>query len=113
VKAGVEGVRVRHRRRAGITPSGADFRATRFLVAGKEMAVLSYPLQPVDLPAGLTDAERDVALAIFAGRSNAEIAVQRGTSPRTVANQVASLFAKLGLRSRSELAALAYQKEEP
>jgi DNA-binding NarL/FixJ family response regulator len=84
-------------------------RAGRFSVAGKEMAVLSYPLPPADLPKGLTEAERDVALAICAGRSNAEIAMQRGTSPRTVANQVASLFAKLGLRSRYELAARAYR----
>jgi DNA-binding CsgD family transcriptional regulator len=83
-------------------------RAARFVVAGKEMAVLSYPLQPGDLPESLTEAEREVALAIVAGRSNAEIAAHRGTSPRTVANQVASLFAKLGLRSRNELATLAY-----
>jgi DNA-binding NarL/FixJ family response regulator len=92
-------------------PMAANLRAARFIVAGKEMAVLSYPLSPADLPKSLTEAEREVALAIFEGRSNAEIAAQRGTSPRTVANQVASLFAKLGLRSRSELAALAYRSE--
>jgi DNA-binding NarL/FixJ family response regulator len=89
-------------------PAPADLRAARFTIAGKEMAVLSHPLPAADLPKNLTDAEREVALGIFAGLSNAEIAVARGTSPRTVANQVASLFTKLGLRSRSELARLAY-----
>lgn len=42
----------------------------------------------------------------LANLSNAEIAERRGTSPRTVANQVASLFRKLGVASRSELRAL-------
>jgi DNA-binding CsgD family transcriptional regulator len=88
-----------------------DLRAARFVVAGEEMAVFSYRLQPSDLPKSLTAAEREVALAIIAGRSNAEIAVHRGRSPRTVANQVASLFVKLGLRSRNELAVLAYRNE--
>jgi DNA-binding NarL/FixJ family response regulator len=37
------------------------------------------------------------------GLSNAEIARSRGRSPRTVANQVAKIFEKLGVSSRSEL----------
>ena len=53
----------------------------------------------------LTPAERQVALAVLAGYSNAEIARTRGSSPRTVANQIASIFRKLGVRSRGELAA--------
>jgi DNA-binding CsgD family transcriptional regulator len=106
---GDERARERNRRRWVSAPAPANLRAARFTVAGKEIAVLSYPLPPADLPKSLTKAEREVALAIFAGRSNAEIAVQRGTSPRTIANQVASLFAKLGLRSRNELAALVSQ----
>jgi DNA-binding CsgD family transcriptional regulator len=59
-----------------------------------------------DSEAVLTDAERQVALAILAGRSNAEIARIRGTSPRTIANQVAHIFRKLGVKSRSEFVAL-------
>jgi DNA-binding NarL/FixJ family response regulator len=42
---------------------------------------------------------------ILEGKANAEIAADRRTAPRTVANQVARLFKKLGVRSRSELAA--------
>jgi DNA-binding NarL/FixJ family response regulator len=47
--------------------------------------------------------ERAVAEAIVDGLSNAEIARTRGTSQRTVANQVASLFQQLEVQSRAEL----------
>jgi len=53
----------------------------------------------------LTDAERDVAIAVARGLSNAEIALARDTSPRTVANQVAVIMSKLHVSSRFELAA--------
>jgi DNA-binding CsgD family transcriptional regulator len=64
--------------------------------------VFSFPLPPPTLPASLSAAERDVAMAVLQGLSNAEIAAFRGTAPRTVANQVASLLRKLGARSRTE-----------
>jgi DNA-binding CsgD family transcriptional regulator len=75
---------------------------TRLDVGGEEVAVLSVPLPPPALPHSLSAAERAVALALLDGLTNAEIAVVRRTSVRTVANQVASLFQKLGVRSRSE-----------
>ena len=56
-------------------------------------------------PPLLTEAEREIALAVCQGRTNAEVAARRGVSARTVANQVASLFKKLGVGSRTELAA--------
>ena len=71
-----------------------------------ELAVLSFTL-PGDNAISLSSAESDVARHILAGRSNSEIAVLRRCSTRTVANQVASLYRKLGVRSRLELAALA------
>lgn len=55
--------------------------------------------------AQLTEAERDVALAVARGLSNAEIAKTRGASPRTIANQVAAILKKLGVSSRVALAA--------
>ena len=70
------------------------------------MAVLSFPLLPATLPDSLSEAEQKVALGLIAGKSTAEIAAERRTSVRTVANQIASLFAKLGVRSRLQLAAL-------
>jgi DNA-binding NarL/FixJ family response regulator len=71
-------------------------------IGGEEVAVFSFPLAPPALPHGLTAAERTVAVALLEGQSNAEIATARQTSVRTVANQVAALFRKLGVRSRSE-----------
>lgn len=60
------------------------------------------------LPEGaeaLTTAESEVLLAIIAGKSNAAIGRARGTSTRTVANQVASVLRKLGAPSRGALVA--------
>lgn len=48
-------------------------------------------------------AEFDVAQRLLEGNSYAEIARQRQTSARTVANQVASIFHRTGVSSRSEL----------
>lgn len=53
----------------------------------------------------LTASERDVLARVLRGQSNSTIAFERGRRPRTVANQVASLFRKLGVRSRAELVA--------
>lgn len=77
--------------------------ATRFRVDGEEVAVLSFPLPDYDLPESLTDAERQVVALLLDGRTNAAIAEERGTSVRTVANQIASIFRKAGVASRSEL----------
>jgi DNA-binding CsgD family transcriptional regulator len=71
-----------------------------------ELAVLSFTT-PADGAIPLSAAELEVARHILAGRSNAEIARLRACSRSTVANQVASVFRKLGVASRSELAALA------
>ena len=53
----------------------------------------------------LTAAEEVVVRGVFDGKSNDAIARERGTSPRTVANQVASAFRKHGVSSRAELVA--------
>lgn len=53
----------------------------------------------------LTSAEAKVMKALFEGKSNDDIARERGTSPRTIANQIASIFRKHGVGSRAELVA--------
>jgi DNA-binding NarL/FixJ family response regulator len=53
----------------------------------------------------LTDAEREVVAYLVTGSTNSDIAQRRHTSENTVANQVHSIYAKLGARSRAELAA--------
>lgn len=75
------------------------------VVDGHQYVLLEWPARAAREPVDLTPAERDVLAGILRGDSNATIARRRRTRPRTVANQVASLFRKLGVRSRSELVA--------
>ena len=56
--------------------------------------------------ATLTPAERAVVALALEGCSNQEIARRRGASARTIANQLASAYRKLGVSGRAELAAL-------
>jgi DNA-binding NarL/FixJ family response regulator len=53
----------------------------------------------------LSLAENEVLSLLLAGLDNRSIAARRRTALRTVANQVASIFRKLGVSSRQELAA--------
>jgi DNA-binding NarL/FixJ family response regulator len=76
----------------------------RFFFGGRRFAALVEDLGEPTLPQQVTPAERAVAALVCRGRSNAEIARSRGTSTRTVANQVASLMRKLAVGSRVELA---------
>jgi DNA-binding NarL/FixJ family response regulator len=52
--------------------------------------------------AALSDAERAVVAAWLGGKPAAAIARDRGTSVRTVSNQIASVYRKLGVSSRRE-----------
>lgn len=78
--------------------------ALRFRTDGRNAVLISSPVPRAE-PRGLTESEREVALMALRGRSNREIAHARDTSERTVANQLRSTYRKLGIRSRSELAA--------
>jgi DNA-binding CsgD family transcriptional regulator len=53
---------------------------------------------------GLTAAERRVATLVAAGRTNREVAAELLLAERTVANHLTHVYAKLGVRSRTELA---------
>ncbi|HWZ90655.1 MAG TPA: helix-turn-helix transcriptional regulator [Polyangiaceae bacterium] len=54
----------------------------------------------------LSPAERSVMRMRVQGHSHREIAARRRTSPRTVANQVAAVFQRLGISGRSDLMGL-------
>jgi DNA-binding CsgD family transcriptional regulator len=54
---------------------------------------------------GLTPAERRVATLVAAGRTNREVAAALFLGERTVASHLTHIYAKLGIRSRTELAA--------
>jgi DNA-binding CsgD family transcriptional regulator len=77
------------------------------LAGQDDVALLEWPTSAPSTPDGLTEAEREVLALVREGLSNADIARRRGRSVRTVANQIASIFAKCGVRSRAELFALA------
>jgi DNA-binding CsgD family transcriptional regulator len=92
-------------------PIPRGLRCDHLDVNGEEYLVLDFPAAGAARvedpgPWSLTVAEREVAAAAVAGRSNREIAAARGASTRTVANQLASIYRKLGINSRAELAAL-------
>jgi len=53
----------------------------------------------------LTSAERAIAECVARGWSNARIAAERGVAPSTVAKQLQTIYDKLGVESRSRLAA--------
>ena len=82
--------------------------ASRFDLADDAFVLFEWPAQSAPSPTpDLTPAEREILEQVLAGRSNAEIGRCRGRSPRTVANQITSLFRRLGVASRFELFALA------
>jgi DNA-binding NarL/FixJ family response regulator len=53
---------------------------------------------------GLTAAERRVATLVAEGRTNREVAAALFLGERTVASHLTCIYAKLGVRSRTELA---------
>lgn len=89
---------------AFFSPAGARAKLAEVAFAGERLLVGAYPLVDEAAVALLSDAEREVVALIVVGSTNAHIATQRGTSQRTVANQVQSIFRKLAVRSRGELA---------
>lgn len=71
---------------------------------GEDVALLSIPAASERALESLTHAELAVARKLIDGHTNLEIARARGTSERTVANQIAAIYKKLGVGSRADLA---------
>ena len=70
---------------------------------GRRYVAMALPaLDPKLLP-GLSGAEREVATHHAAGATYGQVALRRSTSPRTVANQIASLSKKLDVHGRFDL----------
>lgn len=90
------------RKRAAVS---ADLEMFEVKVGGEAYVVMSLPTGTTGPMDELSAAEREVANDAAAGLSNAAIAKMRSRSPRTIANQLASIFRKLGVSSRAELAA--------
>ncbi len=87
----------------------AELRAQRVVIDGEECLILSHALPGGaigDPFATLAPAQREVATLVLEGYSNARIAALRGTSQRTVAKQLDTIYRRLGVRSRAELCVL-------
>lgn len=82
-----------------------DLSCSLLEVGDSVVALLRFSSQRPRELAALTTAEEIVMQGIFDGKSNEAIAQMRGTSPRTIANQIASIFKKHGVSSRRELVA--------
>jgi DNA-binding NarL/FixJ family response regulator len=72
---------------------------------GHQLRVASCASPSPQSLGALSRAEREVAGLVSHGYSDAQIACARGASPRTVENQLHGIYRKLGIHSRTELAA--------
>ncbi len=97
---------------AFFAPGGVRSRLREARIGDQPVLVGCHAVLDPALAARLTPAEREVATLVISGRSNAEIARRRGTASNTVANQVGSIFRKLGIQSRAELGAAAHDALE-
>jgi DNA-binding CsgD family transcriptional regulator len=81
----------------------AEARLTELLVDDTCYRVVSALRPDNQLSSLLPRAEYEVVRLFLEGRSHKEVAVLRGSSPRTVANQLAMVFHRFGVSGRSEL----------
>jgi DNA-binding NarL/FixJ family response regulator len=78
-------------------------RSSQVIHAGVAHSLVSVARPDLTLSNQLSPAECSVARMLLEGRSHAEIAELRRTSVRTIANQLAATFQKLGVSGRSQL----------
>jgi DNA-binding NarL/FixJ family response regulator len=74
-------------------------------IAGLQLAIIPLESDLSDAESRLTKAQREVLELALQGLSDRAIARARGTSARTVANQLRAVFRALGVSNRLELAA--------
>jgi DNA-binding NarL/FixJ family response regulator len=105
-KLGVEALRAAASARASYT--------SRFALGAADLVAIVSDSVGARLGAGaLSAAEEMVVGLVLSGCSNEDIAQRRGTSQRTVANQLASAYRKLGVGSRRELRAASIAESDP
>lgn len=69
----------------------------------EDLTLLAFAMPEAELPEALTIAEQEVALQVYEGASQRDIAETRGVSVKTIGNQLDSIYRKLGVSSRIEL----------
>ena len=92
----------------GVDAPVATLDGCDLMIAGRTFRCLTFSCRPVAGASRLTRSEREVAYRAAQGQSARQIAAARRTSKRTVDHQLASIFRKLGIASRNELAAAAF-----
>jgi serine/threonine protein kinase/DNA-binding NarL/FixJ family response regulator len=80
-----------------------DVKVDTFEADGRHYVAISVPELDPSVLHELTEAERSVALLLVAGLNQHDIATERGTSPSTIANQIAAISRKLGIGGRFAL----------
>jgi len=78
-------------------------RSATFVADGRELRVISVPRPDQSLGGSLPAAELSVIRALVEGASYGQIARQRGTSTRTIANQISAVFRRLRVSGRNDL----------
>src|SRR5262249_9093794 len=76
---------------------------SRFVIDGRELSVAAIARPDGSLARLLPAAELDVIRSLVEGCTDQQIARQRGTSTRTIANQISAVFRRLGVSGRNEL----------
>jgi DNA-binding NarL/FixJ family response regulator len=66
--------------------------------------------RPRELPAGLTERELEVLLALAAGKTNKEIADGLGITAKTAGHHVQHILDKTGVRTRTAATVWAYER---
>lgn len=79
------------------------------LGAAPDLGSLDRLRTPPGLPGGLTAREAEVLACVATGRTNREVAAELVLSEKTVARHLSNIFNKLGLSSRTEAAAYAFE----
>jgi DNA-binding NarL/FixJ family response regulator len=103
--AAIDAARVAHTAAVQIGASALRDRAAALL---RTLGVAApRPSRATESMTDLTARERDVLDGLRRGETNAEIAARLYLSPRTVEHHVGRVFAKLGVRTRAEAAAVA------
>jgi DNA-binding CsgD family transcriptional regulator len=95
------------------TPAPGLGRAARILAAvDAVLAAAGHRVakRPRELPAGLTDRELEVLLALAAGQTNKEIAETLGISAKTAGHHVQHILDKTGARTRTAATVWAFER---
>ncbi|WP_175415914.1 response regulator [Curtobacterium sp. SGAir0471] len=82
---------------------------TTAVVARAVLRDQERPPEPVDDLVDLTERERELAVAVGEGLTNAQIAARLGVTPSSAKTFVSRLLEKLGLQNRTQLAIAAHR----